>query len=152
MNSSPPKLSGLLESLFAEPQTLAALAVACRLCNHPDNGSAVETTTPTGELVTLHLCVMCGANALTERGEVPLASDWRGTVIAQSIGQDRLVEYEHTMLSLTEITHCLNDVRRRAVGAQKNELDEIYRALRDLSETPTVKAGERIAAATAALR
>lgn len=148
-SSLPPASGALLESLYAEPQTLACLAAALRFCNHPESGQALDTVTPSGEPITVHLCVMCGATSTTDRGSP--AGEWKPVVIAQVITRDRLVEYEHTMLSLAQIWGCLDHTRNRlAEGTEARlDLDEICHAVSDLLKTPTMQAGERIATVAA---
>lgn len=73
-NSTIRPRGGLLQALLDEPPSLARVAIACRICNHPSECRSEPQPLASGD--TLHWCALCGAAVTTEAGVVPEPDAW----------------------------------------------------------------------------
>lgn len=112
---------GVLEALLNEtPHTLAVLAVAARICEHPPALRALPAELANGRL--LHLCGLCGAVTTTQPGEP--VEGWIRPTLTSQITREMVLDFQGVCATLRDVDITLGSVTLDARDAAFGTSDE----------------------------
>jgi hypothetical protein len=153
-SSAPPPCS-ILEPLLTEPYTLATLAAASAVCDHPASSHVALDVTVGPEQGRLTWCAFCGAMAHTLRGETLAVDDWHRSALANLLTAEQLAELANVAgraAHLAEAARGLCDLAteqgdKRRLASVTGALALVAMSADKLAHSPALVGSSRLAAA-----
>jgi hypothetical protein len=154
--SSAPPACSILEPLLTEPYTLATLAAASAVCDHPAASHVSLDVTVGPEQGRLTWCAFCGAMAHTLQGEPLSADDWHRSALVKLLSAEQLGELANAAgraAHLADAARSLCDLAteqgdKRRLGSVTGALALVAMSADKLAHSPAFVGSARLAAAT----
>jgi hypothetical protein len=155
--SSRPPPGSILEPLLSDPHTLATLAAAMRVCDHPDASRVGLDCSVSGQESRVTWCAACGALAHTDRDAPIESGDWHRSTVASLLSPELLGDVRELARRAQRIERSARALfeaalaRGEPLGPTTEGLSLLAAAAESLALSPALVGSARLVAAAAAM-